>query len=230
MPAITEEEFKHRVKKFVETHISDYTTDEANFLIRNAAWGANGSYVFDILRQIYDEVGLIEDDNNMYEGFARLLEDNFDINRDIVEIGGGIVPSLAKRVALRQKSGTVTVYDPRLIMSIPKSSNLIMKKEKFEKNTQLEGEPLLIGCMPCDSTIVFIETACEKGLDFMLALCEGGERKGYEWLENDDEWISTIKRMALKGMKDKNMGTLEVASLGKYGNPFPVIYNKRLKS
>ena len=54
---------------------------------------------------------------------------DFDINTDIIEVGGGILPSLAKKIALRQKSGTVTVYDPRLITNIDKPDNLILKKE-----------------------------------------------------------------------------------------------------
>ena len=66
------------------------------------------------MREVYAELDLFKDDEDIYEGFIELLKTNFDINQDIVEIGAGILPKLAERLATEQISGTVTAYDPRL--------------------------------------------------------------------------------------------------------------------
>ena len=89
---------------------------------------------------------------------------------------------------------------------------------------------MIIGFMPCEATNLLIETACANNVDFMIALCEGGTREGYGWLEEDDEWIGFVKYCASRGLEDADLGTLEESSLEQYENPYPVIYNKRRKS
>lgn len=230
MPKMPKEEYIRRVNKFLEAHRTSYTPREAEFIIHNATWGYEKDYVSDIMRQIYDEVGLLEEKQNMYEGFIKLLQQNFDINRDIIEVGGGVIPSLSKRLALRQKTGTVTVYDPRVIEDISKTDNLILRREMFGRNTPLGNSTMIIAFMPCDATNMIIDVACKHNLDFMIGLCEGGMRPGYEWLEDDDEWISHVKYNAYRGMENTDMGDLKEASMAEYHNPYPVIYNKRRKS
>lgn len=230
MPQITKEEYLRRAVKFVEAHKDSYTPRELRTLLINTEGGINNPFAWDIIRQVLDEVGYTDKSINMYEGFMEILQKNFDINTDIVEIAGGIVPSLAKKIALRQKSGTVTVYDPRLITDIEKPDNLILKQEMFGKDTPLGNAKLVIGFMPCDATTAIINAACTNQIDFIVALCEGGLRKGYEWLEDDDEWIAHIKYLASLQVKKYDLGTLQEASLERYSNPYPVIYNKRRKS
>ena len=230
MPKITKEEYARRALKFIEAHKENYTQREYEYIRGNIAWGMDKLFVSDLLRQVYDEIGMTDPKTNMYEGFVKLLEENFDLERDIIEIGGGIVPSLAKKIALRQKEGTITVYDPRLITDINHPDNLILKKEKFNKDTPIGNAQMIIGFMPCEATNLLIETACANNVDFMIALCEGGTREGYGWLEEDDEWIGFVKYCASRGIEDANLGTLEERSLEQYDNPYPVIYNKRRKS
>lgn len=230
MPKITKEEYIRRALKFVEAHKENYTDRELDYIYRYCAEAIDKPFVSDVLRQLYDEVGITDLDHNMYEAFVKVLEDNFDINRDIIEIGGGVNPSLAKKIALRQKSGTVTVYDPRLMTDIEHPTNLILKKEKFERTTPVGKAKMIIGFMPCDATGLLVDVACQNKVDFMVALCEGGMREGYGWLEEDDEWIGFIKYLAERGIEKAQMGTLGEASLSKYNNPFPIIYNKKRKS
>lgn len=230
MPQITKEEYIRRALKFVEAHKDSYTQREQDYIRRNCEWGIDRLFVSDLLRQVYDEAGITDIDKNMYEGFLKVLEENFDINTNIIEIGGGIIPSLAKKIALRQKSGTITVYDPRLITDIDHPDNLILKREMFSKETPIGNTSMIIGFMPCDATALLIDVACQNKVDFMVALCEGGTRENFGWLEDDDEWIGFIKYCALRGIEEKNMGTLGEASLEKYQNPYPIIYNKKRKS
>lgn len=230
MPEITKEEYARRALKFIEEHKNYYTEREFEYIKNNFIWGMDEPFVSDVLRQIYDEVGIKDINKNMYEGFFQILNSNFDINTDIIEIGGGIIPSLGKKIALRQQKGSVTVYDPRLITKIDHPDNLILKREQFSKNTPIGNAKMIIGFMPCEATHLLIDTACNNQVDFMIALCEGGTREEYGWIEEDDEWVDFVKYCAENSIEKNNIGSLGEASLQKYKNPYPVIYNKRKKS
>ncbi len=228
----TADEAKKKVIDFVNAHAEDYTQRELDYIRTNAAWGficKEPFRVYDILRQIYSELDLIPEEQDMHQAFIKILEENFDINRDIIEVAGGIVPSLGKKLASKQKTGTLTVYDPRLITNLQKPDNLILKKEMFGRKTPLGDAKMLIAFMPCDLTPTLIDVACKNDLDFMIALCEGGARTGYEWIEEDDEWIGHMTYNAARGIENAGMGTLEKASLTEFGSPYPIIYNKRKK-
>lgn len=226
-------EYKRRIEEFLKAHKDAYTEREYNFIMRSADWGLSaksGFNITDIVRQVYAEVGLLSEDQNIYNGFISLLEEKFDIDRNIVEVAGGIVPTLAKGIALKQKKGTIIVYDPRVMTDISKPDNLVLKRQQFNKNTQIPGADMIIGFMPCDATMDIVESACKNNIDFMIALCEGGNRPGYGYLEDDDEWLGTVRFVANHGMEKTDMGTLETTDLKSYGSPYPVIYNKRKKS
>ena len=230
MPQISKEEYVRRILKFVEEHKDSYTPQELEYVYKNISNGLNYANHYDVLRQLYDEAGMNDIKHNVYEGFVTLLEQNFDLNTNIIEIGGGCIPSLGKKIALRQKKGTVTVYDPRLITNIDKPSNLILKPELFDDNTSIGDAKLLIGYMPCEAAILLIDSACDNKIDFMVALCEGGTRAKHDWIESDDEWIGYVKYIALRGIENNSLGVLGEYSLEQYNNPYPVIYNKRKKS
>lgn len=230
MPNISAEECKRRVNEFLDAHKECYTEREIAYIKNNAALLARdgkANYGSSILRQVYDSLGLIPKEENIYHGFIELIESHFDIDRNIVEVAGGIIPSLATKIALRQKTGTITVYDPRIIVPTQNPKNLILKRQSFHRDIQLPGAQMIIGFMPCEAALPIVESACLNEMDFMVALCEGGLKRGYEWLETDDEWLGYVKYLATKGMRKKNMGTLETTDLKKYNYEYPVIYNKR---
>ena len=109
-------ELHYQVLKFLKDHKEDYTEEEKEMILKNYAWGKKEkALVPDILRQIYDELDLLSPTKNIYLGFLKLIEKNFSIDGNLVELGGGRIPSLAKKIALQQKNGTITVYDDKLI-------------------------------------------------------------------------------------------------------------------
>ena len=227
---ITSEECKRRVSEFLDAHKEYYTERERAYIKNNATLlfrSEKTNYGSSVLRQVYDTLGFIPQDENIYHGFIDLIESNFNIDRNVVEVAGGIIPSLATKIALRQQTGTITVYDPRVIIPTNKPQNLILKRQTFHRDVQLPGAQMIIGFMPCDAALPIIESACLNEMDFMVALCEGGLKSGYEWLETDDEWLGYVRYLAEKGMRGKNMGTLETTDLKKYNYEYPVIYNKR---
>lgn len=228
---ITKEIFIEKVNTFLEQNQGKYTQEEIKYIKNNAGCGVYSFFNSDILRQIYAELNLIPPEKNIYLGFIDLLEKNFNINQNIIEIGGGYIPKLAEYLALKQKSGTVTVYDPKLITTQTTIPNLTLKKEKFTKTTPLQDFGLQIALMPCSATELVIRRACENNIDFMVALCSGSEHGGdnyyiYDY-DSEQDWESRMIYEAYNCIEKYDLGELRQASLKKYNDPYPVVYNKR---
>lgn len=216
----------NKVLDYLKNHLEDYSDAEINYIVNNLDILENMKFVPDVLRQIYDEVGILEDEENLYIGFVDMLEENFDIDKNIVEVGGGVIPSLAKHISLRQKNGTITVYDPRLSNSLDSNEQFILKKEKFGENTKIEDFDLLIGFMPCQATEVLIKQATANRKDFMIALCEGRHNEFDDYFD-EDIWTSNMFYLAMSGIEENNLGIFIENDLKNYHDPYPVIYNKR---
>ena len=214
------------VREYVKEHMGDYSNLEIRYLLSNADMLEHTLNLPDTMRQIYDELGLIDDDKNAYKAFVDLLKDNFDINRNIIEVGGGVIPSVAKRISSMQDTGSVTVYDPKLSKSQKSNDNLILKKQRFELNTDVSGADMLIGFMPCDATELLIRKATDNKLDFLVALCEGGHYEFDDFFDTE-AWTESICYIANQGICDNFLGKLVKTDLKTYGDPYPVIYNKR---
>ena len=224
---ITTVQLFYLINEFLRKHSKDYSDKEKEFILKNCAWGRKKVLVPDILRQIYDELGIVEESKNVYNGFIDLLAENFDINRNIVEIGGGKIPSLAKKIALRQKSGTITVYDDKLIATKTLIPNLLLKKEHIKKDKILKNADMLVAFMPCDGTETAIHLAKENNLDFMIAFCEGSCHNEI-FSPMEENWEQSMIYEARKAVREGKLGNLEIEYMKKrYQNPYPIIYNKR---
>ena len=214
------------VKDYVKEHLEDYSNLEIRYLLSNADMLEHTLNLPDTMRQIYDELGLIDDDKNAYKAFVDLLKDNFDIDRNIREVGGGVIPSVAKRISAMQDTGSVTVYDPKLSKSQKQQDNLLLKKQRFELNTDVSGADMIIGFMPCDATELLIRKATDNKLDFLVALCEGGHYEFDDFFDTE-AWTDSILCFAKDRIKENGLGELVKTDLKAYGDPYPVIYNKR---
>ena len=194
-----------------------------------------GSELFgtECVREIYDELGLIPDDKNIYIGFIDIIENEFGIEgKNIVEVGGGHIPRLAKRLSEKQVNGKVKVYDPLLSKYEKSTPKLSLVRTKFVENMIVpDYTDLLVGLQPCAAAERIIEAAIQNDIDFIIALCEGGPHgEWFDFYESDDEWLCSVITRAMRGVEGKNMGKLIIEkSLEKYDDSYPVIYNKRKK-
>lgn len=188
------------------------------------------NYKEDIMREIYDELGYIPDDKNIYLAFMKLMEEEFGIDgKNIVEVGGGIFPRLGKRIHLKQKTGSITVYDPRIGKDIEGEDHFILKREQFSRKTPLQDTDLLVGLMPCKGAEPLIDQAIDHDIDFLVWLCEGGPHGDYfDYFETDEEWLGSTIYCAKRGVENKQMGKLMIKRYPEFSN-YPIIYNKREK-
>lgn len=190
-----------------------------------------GKYKFvpDTVREVYDELGIIQDDNNIYLGFIELIRNIYDIDdMKIVEVGGGVLPRLGKRLSDIISTGSITVYDPRLSVYESNNEKLRLVRENFSINTNISDADLLIGLMPCEACDVIVESALMYEKNFILALCEGGAHgEEFDYFEDEEEWQNSIIRQTKKEVEEKGMGKLKIKYLKEYGNPYPIIYNDK---
>ena len=220
----------NQIVDFILKYAEAFTKEERKHLMDYARRGhPKNKMIPDLVREIYDRLGLLDDKDNMYLGFIDLLDSEFPYKeRNIIEVGGGIFPSLAKRISSLQTTGKIKVYDPRLAKNEHNGHKLTLMREKFYSNTKIEDANLLIGFMPCEATYNIIASATRNNTDFMIALCEGGPHGDiFDYFESDQDWLNSMIYMAECGVEDNNMGTLEKTYLKSYHNPYPVIYNKR---
>ncbi|MBQ6497560.1 MAG: hypothetical protein IJI58_02465 [Bacilli bacterium] len=218
------------IERFVIEYHDIFDEHERKHLLNYALRGhSNGKMIPDLVTEVYDKLNILEDEKNIYLGFMNLLDSEFNYrDRYIIEVGGGVIPGLARRIANEQITGKIKVYDPRLSKYERNSEKLTLVREKFYSETPIGSANLLIGFMPCEATYNIIDSATRNNIDFMIALCEGGPHGDvYDYFESDNDWLNAMIYMAERGVEDYNMGTLEKAYLKEYHNPYPVIYNKR---
>lgn len=217
------------VTNYLNEHPCIYSELEINYLLDILNQPYEEECTEDYINEIYDELGLLKDENNIYVGFIDLLEQDFNYkDRNIIEIGGGVIPRLGKRISKNLEKGKITVYDERISPYEKNTDKLKLIRKRFDKNTPLDKTNLLIGLMPCEAAEILIDTATKNNIDFILGLCEGGPHGDYfDYYESEDEWIQSMICFATRKVENNNMGKLKIKSLTKYNDPYPVIYNER---
>ena len=184
-----------------------------------------------ICLQLYDELGLLDDSMNPYKAFSELVNEQFNIkDKNIIEIGGGNIPRLAKRISAMQENGTITVYDPNLYIKNEDASTSKLKlvKRRFYSILNVDKADLLIGLLPCGSSTVIVNSAVKNNKDFMIALCDShNSLECFDEYDEDLGWPFNFIDETSKTVEENNMGKLKVKYLKEVGNNYPIIYNER---
>ncbi len=193
----------------------------------------NNTFTFglipDLIREVYDELGMLEVNKNIYLGFIKMINDLFGLEkRHILEVGGGILPRLGERISQIQDSGTITVYDPRISVFKEGNENLKLVRKNFDDKCSVKGIDLMIGLMPCKAAEIIVDVSTKNNIDFIVALCEGGPHGDeFDYFEDDEEWRRSLITFAGRLVEDNNMGKVKIKHMREYDNPYPVIYNDR---
>ncbi|MBP5678314.1 MAG: NAD(P)-dependent oxidoreductase [Bacilli bacterium] len=217
------------VLAYIKTHAAYWDEYVLGSMKGYAQRGIDKEVFFkDSIREVYDELGYIPDDQNMYISFLNLINQQFGLEgKNIVEVGGGTLPRLGRRIHLKQNTGTITVYDPRIGKDIKGEDRFVLKREEFTTKTPVKGVDLLIGLMPCKGAEPLIEQAIKHKIDFMVWLCEGGPHGDYfDYFEDEEEWIGSTIYTATRGIEDQRMGKLVKIKQEEFSK-YPIIYNQR---
>ena len=214
---------------YLKENSEAFSMTEKNTIINSIGTFDTSSIIPSIVLQLYDELGILPDDKNIYKAFLKLLDDKFDIkNKNVVEVGGGIIPRLGKRISLMQEKGTITVYDPNLYMKNETLPNLKLIKRRFYPISNVDYDDIIVGLMPCGAVQSILKSAIRHDKDFMIALCDEFDSSCQfdSSMENEDWTLELIERLE-KEVKENNMGNLKVNYVKEIGYNHPIIYNCR---
>ncbi|MEG0021661.1 MAG: hypothetical protein RSB77_00655 [Bacilli bacterium] len=185
----------------------------------------------DVFMELYATLDLYKPEENPYKGIANIIENKFGVDNNILEIAGGCYPTLGEEIDKRQakiNKGTITVYDPCLLMT--NLGNIKLHKENFYFLEKPEQYDTLVGVAPCSATISLIENAMSKGKNLLVSPCSCPHFPS--WYEpglydDEKEWFRYVYNVIR--MYDNNQGKLETEYLEtSYDYRYPV-YTYKMK-
>ena len=216
------------VQGFIAEHKDDLEPYELE-IIKKYISDIDGNFMFYpfVAREIFDKLGLMSDEENLYHRFAELVHEIHDISgKNILEIGGGVYPTFAER--LTTKAGCITVYDPRLTKHQSDTDKLKLVRQNFTKHISLAEYDLVLALMPCKGAEALLDACLEQDKDFVLGLCEGGPHGDYhDFYEDDEEWIHAMTTYTDSRLRRDGKGKLLTKTLEGCSYPYPIIYNSR---
>ncbi len=187
----------------------------------------------DILMQIYHEIGIEAESGNFYQEHLKRIDSLFGLDKNILDVGSGMIPAFAEKVAheqLRIGKGTITIYEPELLLKKPKYPNMTLHKKEFTSNTRIKEFDLVTGIMPCDATESIIESACQNGKDFYVAMCGCTHFDYIPWymVVTPESYQEYVIGQTLRMLEHYDNGTLVVEKLSdNYAIDYPILYNRK---
>lgn len=223
-----------RFEAFKERYRDLYPKEAWDYIEEHFFHDLHTFEVPDILMQVYSELGVYPSPAMYYRKHLKELKSHFNLDRNILEVGSGMIPAFANLIAeeqFRAGKGTITVYDPRIIETSPKYDNMTIHRESFDENTNLSHYDLIAGLMTCEVTPLLLEMAIKNDIDFYIALCGCvhaplRSMSGLIGTSPDiyqDMVIDNAKRL----IKEKCNRELFVTKIE--GNPhnYPILYSKK---
>jgi hypothetical protein len=222
-----------KLKRYMRKYGHLYTDNCREYIADNFMLYLDAPTAPDVLMQIYDTVGCGVKEGSFYNAHLARIQNMYGLDRNIVEVGGGRMPAFANKVATIQqktKKGTITVYDPDLIITKPKFKSLTLKKEEFMESTDVHSYDLVMGLLPCDATEAIISASCKAQKEFYIAMCgcthfDFYDPFGYYTPHMYQEYVI---QLAQDMLKEYDNGELEVDYLPEeYGIDYPILRNRK---
>lgn len=124
----------------------------------------------DIIRSIIEELGLNRFlENDYYKNFIEYMKSETGIDKNLLEVGCGILPSLANKISKEQTCGSVTAMDPKVIEAY--EGNIGIIKKEFTLDTDVSNYDLIYGFYPCQATTTMIKSSFKNDKDLFLEMC-----------------------------------------------------------
>lgn len=180
------------------------------------------------LAQIYSYIGAYPDNVDPYIGYLDVLKKYFNIEQDILDIASGDFPAFGLHLAreqLKLNNGSVTLYDPNMVLEKPLTSNMILHKENFTLLTDISKYNLVTSILPCSVTEVFLERVLREDKEFLIALCSCLSHGIHgEKIRSHEEIIYDVNERINK----MGNGKLKVEYLdSRYKNNLPILIYKK---
>lgn len=230
---INEKEAVKLFNKYMKKFGHLYEDHERNFINEHFLEYLYSPSSPDILMQIYGAIGVEPKIGTFYNAHFSRIQELFGLDGNILEIGGGRYPAFANKVAAYQhqlKKGTITMYDPDLIITKPKYKNLTLIKENFTTEHDIHSYDLVTGLLPCDATEAIITSACRAHKDFYVAMCGCNHFGGYDPFFQYSAYMyqDFVIKLAQRNIEEHGLGELVVDYLpDEYEIEYPILYNRK---
>ncbi len=224
-----------KFEDFLEQYAKYYSKDIVS-VIKDRFWHDQDELVtLDVLMQIYQEIGIYDGRASYYNYHLKMIEELFNINSNIAEIGAGFFPSFANMMARSQfqtKQGTITIFDPELVITTPKYKNMKLHKEEFNFQMDVSNYDLLVGLLPCGATEDIIKAAIMNNKDFYISMCGCNHSNNLFYGMFNFGMYNTYQQQMIELANDlmseynpnKEVVTCYMPEL--YNVPYPIIYSK----
>lgn len=219
--------------KFLDEYGSLYDSEALYYILNNFWKKVSSKDSPDILMQVYGELGIEPTmGKSFYNAHLSKIEEIFGLDKNILDVASGMIPTFANKVAKRQleiQKGTITIYEPLLLKTTPKYPNMTLHREYFTSETHIKEFDLLTGILACEATETIIESACKNKKDFYIAMCGCTHFKTVYPLipVYADSYQDYVISKAQKLLKEYDNGELVIDHLdGSYNLNYPIIYNR----
>ncbi len=216
-----------KLKIFLDEYGDNYHKEILLYIKENFEEALDNEINNDLFNQIFYATGILEHKFNLYDLHLKEIQKDYDINCNILEVGGGYYPAFSRTVELVQTKGRITTYDPELIVS--KLGKIELVKKRFCMQTNIDDYDLICAIMPCEATELVIKQANKNNKDLYLALCGDTHFKnsphGYSYLSYN-YWVEHLIELSEKTLpSDRNM---EVFTIDNDIYPeYPIIKTKK---
>ena len=202
------QEHMDKFNEFIEQNILKYPAPVIRFIMDNFDKKIKTIEGIDIVNQVYDELGFLSDENNIYISFLNIVSRYHSLDGNILQVGGGYIPALSKHIATQQLKigrGTITVYDSKLI--IKNYKGIILIKRNLTKKDDLSPYDSIVGLFMRDDAETIIEQAFKYNKDYSIGLCGCVPKNPHlqKHILSTQEWYEYIisKAERMKRKKDE---------------------------
>lgn len=150
-----------------------------------------------LLLEAYEECGLSSGLYRDYFGaFIKHIKEDCDIKGDLLEVGCGPMPSLAKSLRKEQENGSITVIDPLVKISDYGDLNIITGD--FDENMDVKKYSLMYSCLPCAVTEAMLKSSFKNDIDAYILLCGCLRGLYFNFYHYLDEIDALLYRLSLE--------------------------------
>ena len=175
--------FEEYMDKYEDTYVKMSSEEEfywleesvPSFLLRNFISAYYEPMVGDsMFQQIFAGIDALPNERNPFYQMMKRIEEEYGLDRDIVDVASGTFPALAYEISKRRKElgikkGSITAFDPRL--AVTKLDGITLVKSNFLLGTPVSQETLLVGRKPCEATEIMIRKSSIQNLEFYIQMC-----------------------------------------------------------
>lgn len=173
MPVFNPEDISklhNNLKEYLDLYGEFYPEGAVDFIKKNFLSEKFFLEDIDIMSQVYQLTGTYEMfPCNPYLNYLREMKKSFDLDRDLLEVGSGFYPAMAKIISDIQTKGSITAMDYDSVIS--ELGKIRILKKYFTVDTDVSQYEMLYGIMPCEATIPMIYSANKNDKDLFIGLC-----------------------------------------------------------